>query len=55
MSRVKSRWLPRAATIATCVCRHRGNKRNFRVIAEAVAGRMMVEAIGKQEGSEKVP
>ena len=48
MSRAKSRWLPCAGTVATYVGRNRGNKRNVRFIAEAVAGRMVVEAIGKQ-------
>jgi hypothetical protein len=48
MPRAKSLWLPRTGTIATYVGRNRGNKRNVRVIAEAVAGRMVVEAIGKQ-------
>jgi hypothetical protein len=48
MPRAKSLWLPRAGIIATYVGKNRGNKRNVRVIAEAVAGRMVVEAIGKQ-------
>lgn len=48
MSRAKSHWLPRAGTVATYVGRKRGNTRNVRVVAEAVAGRMVVEAIGKQ-------
>ena len=48
MSRAKSHWLPRGGTIATSVGRNRGNMRNVWVIAEAVAGRMVVEAIGKQ-------
>jgi hypothetical protein len=48
MSRAKSRWLPCAGTVATYVGRNRGNQRNVRVIAEVVAGRMVVEAIGKQ-------
>ena len=48
MSRAKSHWLPRAGTVATYVGRNRGNTRNVRVVAEAVAGRMVVEAIGKQ-------
>ena len=48
MSRAKSRWLPCGGTVATYVGRNRGNKRNVRVIAEVVAGRMVVEAIGKQ-------
>ncbi len=48
MPRAKSLWLPRAGTIATYDGKNRGNERNVRVIAEAVAGRMVVEAIGKQ-------
>jgi hypothetical protein len=48
MPRAKSLWLPRAGIIPTYVGKNRGNKRNVRVIAEAVAGRMVVEAIGKQ-------
>lgn len=48
MPRAKSVWLPRTGTIATYAGKSRGNKRNVRVIAEAVAGRMVVEAIGKQ-------
>ena len=48
MSRAKSHWLPHVGTIATYVGRNRGDRRNVRVIAEAVAGRMVVEAIGKQ-------
>jgi hypothetical protein len=48
MHRAEFLWLPRTGTIATYAGKNRGNKRNVRVIAEAVAGRMVVEAIGKQ-------
>ncbi|MGV0951219.1 MAG: hypothetical protein ACOYB3_11155 [Azonexus sp.] len=47
MSRAKSSWLPRAGVVATYVGRNRNAARNVRVVAEAVAGRMVVEAIGK--------
>ncbi len=47
MSRSSSTWLPRAGTYATYVGRSRDKIRNVRVIAEASAGRMVVEAIGK--------
>lgn len=47
MFRAKSPWLPRTGTVATYVGRNSKNRRNVRVIAEAVAGRMVVEAIGK--------
>ena len=47
MARANSSWLPRAGSVATYVGRNRAAMRNVRVIAEAVAGRMVVEAIGK--------
>jgi hypothetical protein len=40
--------LPNAGTVATYIGRSRNSARNVRVIAEAVAGRMIVEAIGKR-------
>jgi len=48
MSRPKSAWLPPAGTLATYRGRTRKATRNVRVVAEASAGRMVVEAIGKQ-------
>jgi hypothetical protein len=47
MARAKPSWLPRAGSVATYVGRNRSAARNVRIIAEAVAGRMVVEAIGK--------
>jgi hypothetical protein len=48
MSRAKSSWWPHPGSVATYVGRCRSAQRNVRVIAEAVAGRMVVEAIGKE-------
>ena len=48
MSRPKSAWLPPAGTLATYRGRSRQSMRNVRVLAEASAGRMVVEAIGKK-------
>ena len=47
MSRVKSFWQPHPGCVATYLGRRRNAQRNVRIIAEAVAGRMFVEAIGK--------
>jgi hypothetical protein len=47
MTRAKSFWLPCAGSVATYIGRNRSAARNVRIIAEAVAGRMVVEAIGK--------
>ncbi len=41
-------WLPRAGVVAAYVGRNASLSRNVRVIAEASAGRMVVEAIGRQ-------
>lgn len=48
MSRAKSAWLPPAGTLATYRGRTRHSLRNVRVLAEASAGRMVVEAVGRQ-------
>jgi hypothetical protein len=48
MSREKSAWLPPAGSLATYRGRSRCSLRNVRVVAEASAGRMVVEAIGRQ-------
>jgi len=48
MSRAKSAWLPPTGTLATYRGRSRRSMRNVRVVAEASAGRMVVEAIGRQ-------
>ena len=47
MPRAKSSWKPHPGCVATYLGRRRNAQRNVRVIAEAVAGRMFVEAIGK--------
>lgn len=41
-------WIPAPGIMATYVGRTKGQTRNVIVIAEAVAGRMIVEAIGRQ-------
>jgi hypothetical protein len=48
MSRAKSAWFPPAGMLVTYRGRTRQSIRNVRVVAEASAGRMVVEAIGKQ-------
>jgi hypothetical protein len=48
MKRPKPAWMPPAGTMATYRGRSRQSMRNVRVLAEASAGRMVVEAIGKQ-------
>ncbi|MDP3540750.1 MAG: hypothetical protein Q8S26_18785 [Azonexus sp.] len=42
------KWIPTPGSIATYLGRTRASRRTVRVIAEAVAGRMVVEAIGKK-------
>lgn len=41
-------WTPTPGTLATYVGRTKAQTRNVFVIAEAVAGRMVVEAIGRK-------
>ena len=48
MARPKSAWIPPAGALATYRGRTRQSMRNVRVVAEASAGRMVVEAIGKR-------
>lgn len=48
MMRAKSAWLPPAGKLVTYRGRSRKTMRNVRVVAEASAGRMVVEAIGRQ-------
>lgn len=48
MTHAKPAWLPPAGTLATYRGRSRKSVRNVRVVAEASAGRMVVEAIGRQ-------
>ena len=48
MSRPKPVWMPPAGTLATYRGRSRQSMRNVRVVAEASAGRMVVEAVGKK-------
>ena len=48
MSRAKSVWIPPAGTVATYLGRNRKLSRTVRVVAEASAGRLVVEAIGRR-------
>jgi len=48
MPRAQSSWLPCAGTVATYVDRNPKMARNVRALAEASAGRMVVEAIGRK-------
>ena len=48
MTRTTKHWLPHAGVVATYAGRSKKTARNVRVIAEASAGRMVVEAIGRQ-------
>ena len=48
MSRAKSVWIPPAGTVATYLGRNRKLSRTVRVVAEASAGRLVVEALGHQ-------
>lgn len=48
MSRTSPSWQPGAGHLATYAGRSPKSVRNVRVIAEASAGRMVVEAIGRQ-------
>ncbi len=41
-------WSPAPGTLATYVGRTKAQTRNVIVVAEAVAGRMIVEAIGRK-------
>lgn len=43
-----AKWIPTPGSIATYLGRTRARTRTVRVIAEAVAGRMVVEAVGKK-------
>ena len=42
------KWTPIPGTLATYIGRTKASKRNVMVVAEAVAGRMCVQAIGKK-------
>jgi hypothetical protein len=42
------KWIPAPGAIATYLGRTRASTRTVRVLAEAVAGRMVVEAVGKK-------
>lgn len=42
------KWTPSPASIAIYMGRSKASTRTVRVVAEAVAGRMVVEAIGKK-------
>lgn len=48
MNRTRSAWLPPAGSLVTYAGRNRRLTRNVRVLAEASAGRMVIEAIGRQ-------
>lgn len=48
MSRSTIHWLPPAGTVAVFAGRSKKTARNVRVVAEASAGRMVVEAIGRK-------
>lgn len=48
MAKSPSPWLPPAGTLASYRGRSARSLRNVRVVAEASAGRMVVEAIGRQ-------
>lgn len=48
MTRPAAPWLPRAGTVAAYMGRSKNTARNVQVIAEASAGRMVVEAIGRR-------
>lgn len=41
------KWTPSHGLLATYVGRTRASKRNVRILAEGVGGRMYVEAIGR--------
>lgn len=43
-----AKWIPTPGKMATYVGRTKAQTRNVIVIAEAVAGRMIVEAIGRK-------
>ncbi len=45
---VMPKWIPAPGTMATYIGRTKAQTRNVIVIAEAVAGRMVVEAVGKK-------
>ena len=48
------KWTPAPGTLATYIGRTKAQTRNVIVIAEAVAGRMIVEAIGKKGANVKL-
>jgi len=50
---VSAKWAPTPGAIAAYAGRSGNGKRMVRVIAEAVAGRMYVEAIGRKGGNVK--
>jgi hypothetical protein len=43
-----SRWTPTPGTLATYAGQTRAGRRNVRIVAEAVAGHLIVEAIGRR-------
>lgn len=48
MSHARTAFLPPAGALVTYTGRTRSQTRNVRVLAEASAGRMVIEAIGRQ-------
>lgn len=48
MRGASSRWVPAVGAMATYAGRTMAGRRNVRILAEASAGRMLVEAIGRK-------
>jgi hypothetical protein len=44
---MNKRWQPTPGSLATYLGQTRASRRNVRILAEGVAGRMYVEAIGR--------
>jgi hypothetical protein len=47
MNRAMAKWTPTPGSLATYVGKTKASKRNVRILAEGIGGRMYVEAIGR--------
>lgn len=47
MNRALAKWTPTPGLLATYVGKTKASKRNVRILAEGIGGRMYVEAIGR--------
>lgn len=53
MNRPMAKWIPTPGALATYVGKTKASRRNVRILAEGVGGRMYVEAIGRKGSNVK--